>query len=238
MSVRTYLEREGTKGATRAMGAPLALCPMRNIMAGEYFCYARVRVCMRGCLRACVVSGWVMPWVACLCVGVDGWARARKQWVRRCVPPSPPPPRPSAHPPSHCCAVHPLLLPLLLPPSQDVQPEQRTPAAQRTCWGQQESLAGLRRVRPLFGRVVTSAATGDRSGCNYAIGHYDFGLVDTLPPEQAAHTLVVVNLREPTQRVLSSYYYMRKLGLGLMCPAGPDACLPILNFTRDGFQGG
>lgn len=41
--------------------------------------------------------------------------------------------------------------------------------------------------------------------------HIDFGLIDALRPDVLERTLVVVNFRQPYDRVISSYYYLLKL---------------------------
>ena len=63
-------------------------------------------------------------------------------------------------------------------------------------------------------------------------------VIATLPLEVLAHTLIVLNLREPLPRVLSTYWFLNRMGDRLLCRTEhPEACLPLVNFTRDGWRG-
>ena len=64
--------------------------------------------------------------------------------------------------------------------------------------------------------------------------------IDSLPADKMRHTLVVTALREPIARVISSFWYLRKQpgGENALCPHGPNSCIGLANYTRNGLAGG
>ncbi len=49
-----------------------------------------------------------------------------------------------------------------------------------------------------------------RFGCNAVIeGHYDMGVLTALPEAILKHTLVIATVREPFERLVSTFYHLK-----------------------------